>query len=192
MQTIESSVANQRSFAAATAAIAVVAGELAYQYGKSGEIFYTRFLTLAVLGLVAFASTFVTSPTEPPVDGATDPTDDGRSRPWVVWAVRVACLAPLGILAVFAVDDADVAIIPLLEIAALLVAPVVVAVLARIFGVDAAALPRRLQALSIATIAVAILGSYLVGANHPVFFSCQQFAVAGENVPDDCFDESDR
>jgi len=164
---------DRRSFAAATVAIALILGEVAFQYGTSGSVFYTRFLVMAILGIVAFVSTFV----------AAEPT---RGRTWIV---RVICILPLLALLSLATDDYDSPLVSVGQLAVVASVPFVLGVLALIFGVDVRELPRRLQIMSLATILVVGIGSYAIGVNHAVFFSCDQFVEAGANTPEDCFNE---
>jgi len=166
---------DQRSFAAATATIALISGELAFQFGTSGSVFFTRFLVMATLGIVAFVSTFVT-------DSQGDRMD---------WLVRGICLLPLAALLSLATDDYESPLVSVGQLVVLVSVPFILGVLAMIFGVDVRELPKRLQLMSIATILVVAIGSYAIGANHNTFFSCGQFAAAGAAEPDDCFVEDE-
>jgi len=166
---------DQRSFAAATATIALISGELAFQFGTSGSVYFTRFLVMATLGIVAFVSTFVTASHGDRMD----------------WLVRGVCLLPLVALLSLATDDYDSPLVNAGQLVVLVSVPFVLGVLAMIFGIDVRELPKRLQMMSIGTILVVAIGSYVIGAHHNTFFSCSQFAAAGAAEPEDCFVEDE-
>lgn len=149
----------------------LVAIDVGYDFGAFETVNYRRIFPVFVVSTVALLASFLT-------DGP-EVTDAKRTR------------AILALPAIYLVADmlqlTDSPSVYLVLIAAIVATlPFTLYVVARMANLDFFHLPRRLQVVCGATLLAMFLAGWYVGANHPRFFECEDFLLAGDYVPENC------
>ncbi|MEM9464615.1 MAG: hypothetical protein AAGA90_04550 [Actinomycetota bacterium] len=154
----------------------VVAIDVGYDLGAFETINYRRIFPIFVISTVALLASFLT-------DGP-EVTDAKRTR------------AILALPALYLVADVvqltNVRWVYIGLAAAIVVAlPFTAYIVARMADLDFFHLPRRLQAVAAGTLLAMFLAGLYIGANHPRFFECRDFELAGDYVPENCTEQDE-
>lgn len=162
----------------ATVTMALVTWPIAFNLGAYGAVFYEDVFSFVVAATVGLAVASVASPYE------------GGRR----WLVRAALAGPavwLTLSVVLFESTAAAASDPVFGVLALAVAlvsiPTVLKLLVDMFVPEFVHVrnPRRL-AFFVAVIALVALAGLAVGANNHAFLTCDDFKIAGSDLPTDC------
>ncbi|MEM9202133.1 MAG: hypothetical protein AAGC53_10750 [Actinomycetota bacterium] len=149
----------------------LVAIDIGYDFGAFGTINYRRIFPIFVISTVALIASFVT-------DGP-EVTDAKRTR-------AILALPALYLLAdMVQVTDAEPVYIGFV-IVIVATLPFTLYIVARMANLDFFQLNRRLQFIAAVTLVAMLLAGLYVGANHPRFFECADFELAGDYVPENC------
>ena len=149
----------------------LVAIDVGYDLGAFETINYRRIFPIFVVSTVALLASFLT-------DGP-EVTDAKRTR-------VILALPALYLVADMAQLTDQRAVYVVLAAAIVITLPFTAYIVARMVDLDFFHLPRRLQAIAAATLLAMFLAGLYVGANHPRFFECEDFELAGDYVPENC------
>ncbi len=181
MAPITISDAESKAFILSAIALSASLFDVTFWLGVFGTVFFEHLFFVWVAATVALvASLFV-----PPVD----------ALPAIVsWRGRILLLVPTLWLIVEAINNTEalggvwawghwvVAIIT-----AGITMPYIIYVLVLVVVPDVDRLQHRKLRIALVSIAAMIaLSGYLIGSNHHVFLSCEDFKVAGDDIPDNC------
>ena len=175
------SAEESKAFVLSAVALSASLFNIAFWFGVFGTIFFEHLFFIWVASTVAVvASLFV-----PPVDALPA---------FVSWRGRILLLVPSFWLIMEALGDAQVwagAHSALYWIAAVitvaLTLPYLVYVLVLVAVPDVDRLRNLKLRIALISIAAGIaLAGFAIGRNHPVFLTCYDFKVAGDDVPDNC------
>ena len=145
--------------------------DVGYDLGAFETVNYRRIFPIFVVSTVALIASFVT-------DGP-EVTDARRTR-------LILALPALYLLAdVLQFTDARPVYLTF-AIAIVATLPFTLYVVARMADLDFFHLTRRLQVVAAVTLAAMFLAGLYVGTNHPRFFECADFELAGDYVPENC------
>ncbi|MEM8708266.1 MAG: hypothetical protein AAGE98_17515 [Actinomycetota bacterium] len=152
----------------------LVAIDVGYDYGAFETVNYRRIFPVFVFATVALLASFLT-------EGPR--ITDSR------WTRAVLALPAIYLVAdmLSFTDSKWVYGILIMVIVASL--PFMAYVVARMADLDFFHLPRRLQIAAASTICAMFLAGWYVGANHPRFFECEDFLLAGDYVPENCTEQ---
>lgn len=145
--------------------------DIGYDLGAFETVNYRRIFPVFVVSTVALLASFVT-------DGP-EVTDAKRTR--VILALPALYL----VADVLQFTDTR-AVYVAFAVVITATLPFTLYVVARMADLDFFHLSRRLQAVAVATLVAMLLVGLYVGANHPRFFECADFELAGDFVPENC------
>lgn len=168
-----------RKFILTTVAACVAIWGGAFELGVWGEIFYQRLFNTWVISLAVVLSIWLLPGKQAPVN--------------LVGKIAIAFPTIWLFLAftserIFQISLLDLVLFWVGIIISVLCLPYFIFVLVSLLDAEPLSLERRLfLSMIIITAAVAILG-YLLGSNHQLLLTCQDFAIAGDAVPTNCMD----
>lgn len=165
-------------FAIATVTMSLLAWPIAFNFGAYESVFYDDIFQFVVAATAGLAVSLVT------------PTEQG---PRLV-AMRVVLAAPVGwlLMSVWLFDStAEAAVDPLFGAIGLVIivtsVPAVMKLLIDLFLPEASSIDSARQVLTAGVIVacIAVLG-YVVGVNNDAFLVCDDFRIAGSDLPPNC------
>lgn len=171
-----------RSYYLAVIASSFTVWTLAFNFGAYETIFFRTLFSVWVLSTVVFLATLSLPPHEHPL---------GRGQLAVLllptlWMISFVFMPAPG----ESVDPTFRTISDILGLITIISIPNLGYAILIITQGEVLRLPRRmLGSLITIVIAVAIAG-YFVGSNHEFFVTCDEFTVAGDFAPPDCYDGS--
>ena len=149
----------------------LVAIDVGYDLGAFETINYRRIFPIFVISTVALLASFLT-------DGP-EVTDAKRTR--IILALPAIYLVA-DMLQLTNSRGVYLVLASAIVVTLLFTAYIV----ARMVDLDFFHLPRRLQIVAAITLLAMFGAGFYVGTNHPRFFECEDFELAGDFVPEDC------
>lgn len=160
-----------RSFVVAATGAGIAGFNVGFDVGAFGNVDHRRFWAIWVVCTVALVASYV--------------FDDGSYRLGGRW--RLALTVPTVWIVAGAVFDAsNQALVTTLAVVSVLALPYGIYVLVYLVAGDFLAMSGRLQLALIALTLVIFGVGWYVGSDHVRFLTCDDFALAGEFVPDGC------